>query len=86
VGAGGLDVDLAGLEQDVGRIEMNMAQSRLSWLQAWGPKLLKMMMPMRKDIGFISSHYGSACGTFFEFYSVMILSALITLLCYTPLL
>ncbi|CAJ1436029.1 unnamed protein product [Effrenium voratum] len=86
VGAGGLDVNIQHLEKDVGKLDIDISTTRFKRLQAVVNTIYWRFLPQTRDIKYIASHYGEACGAFFRFHSTLLLISVITLACYSPLL
>ncbi|CAK8988061.1 unnamed protein product [Durusdinium trenchii] len=86
VGAGGLDVNIQNLEKDIGKLDIDIGTARFKTLQAIINSIYWRFLPQTRDIKFIASHYGEACGAFFRFHSTLLLISVITLVCYAPLL
>lgn len=86
VGAGGLDVNVQNLEKDIGKLDIDVGTTRFKALQSIINSIYWRFLPQTRDIKYIASHYGEACGAFFRFHSTLLLISVITLVSYSPLL
>eukprot|EP00435_Cladocopium_sp_Y103_P011170 s1477_g2.t3 len=86
VGAGGLDVNVQNLEKDIGKLDIDVGTTRFKTLQSIINSIYWRFLPQTRDIKYIASHYGEACGAFFRFHSTLLLISVITLVSYSPLL
>ncbi|CAJ1451707.1 unnamed protein product [Effrenium voratum] len=85
VGGHGLEL-MEASEQDAGAIDMATNMILRSRLGGFVVSVVYAMIPLQSDVQTISSQFGSGCGTFFKFYSYLLLLALFAALAFGPLL
>lgn len=73
-------------EQDSGTLDMAAAAIMRSRFGGLFIAALKEMIPLQGDVANITSQFGSGCGTFFKFYSYLLLLAMLATFFFAPLL
>eukprot|EP00439_Symbiodinium_sp_Y106_P063619 s1035_g9.t2 len=73
-------------EQDSGTLDMAAAAIMRTRFGGLFIAALKEMIPLQGDVANITSQFGSGCGTFFKFYSYLLLLAMLATFFFAPLL
>eukprot|EP00435_Cladocopium_sp_Y103_P051842 s1201_g16.t1 len=82
--AGGLELMDAN-EQDAGPIDTAANMILKSRVGGFMMSFARSIIPLQSDVQNISSQFGSSCGTFFKFYSYLLLLALFAAAAFSPL-
>lgn len=72
-------------EQDAGPIDTAANMILKSRVGGFLMSLARSIIPLQSDVQNISSQFGSSCGTFFKFYSYLLLLALFAAAAFAPL-
>ena len=72
-------------EQDAGPIDMAANMILKSRVGSFVMSMARSIIPLQSDVQNISSQFGSGCGTFFKFYSYLLLLALFAAAAFSPL-
>ena len=81
----GFEMDMTGVDRDTGKLDLSMQQGRWERIQAHVSRVLAKSVPLGRDLRFVRSVYGRACGNFFVFKRFLIFLNVVAMLLYLPL-